>query len=89
MIGFLRDGSAEGSARYVAGFRKGLNEAGYVEGQNVAVEYYWLEGQYERLPALLADLSPPASGRDRCTRHRTREGSQSRNDGYSDRLRRR
>ena len=56
MIGFLRDGSAEGSARYVAGFRKGLNEAGYVEGQNVAVEYYWLEGQYERLPALLADL---------------------------------
>jgi putative tryptophan/tyrosine transport system substrate-binding protein len=56
MIGFLRDGSAEGSARYVAGFRKGLNEAGYVEGQNVAVEYHWLEGQYERLPALLADL---------------------------------
>ena len=37
MIGFLRDRMAEGSARYVAGLRKGLNEAGYVEGQNVAV----------------------------------------------------
>jgi ABC-type uncharacterized transport system substrate-binding protein len=36
--------------------RKGLNETGYVEGQNVTVEYHWLEGQYDRLPALLADL---------------------------------
>jgi putative ABC transport system substrate-binding protein len=56
VIGFLRDGSAEGNARYVAGFRKGLNEAGYVEGQNVTVEYHWLEGQYDRLATLLADL---------------------------------
>ena len=56
VIGFLRDGSAEGNARYVAGFRKGLNETGYVEGQNATVEYYWLEGQYDRLPTLLADL---------------------------------
>src|SRR5262249_40833524 len=37
-------------------FRKGLNETGYVEGQNVTVEYHWLEGQYDRLPALVADL---------------------------------
>src|SRR5262249_61710805 len=37
-------------------FRKGLQESGYVEGQNVTVEYHWLEGQYDRLPALMADL---------------------------------
>jgi putative tryptophan/tyrosine transport system substrate-binding protein len=56
VIGLVRDGSAEGNARFVAGFRKGLNESGYVEGQNVTVEYHWLEGQYDRLSALLADL---------------------------------
>ena len=54
VIGFIRDGSAD--ARYVAGFRKGLNETGYVEGQSVTVEYHWLEGKYDRLPELLADL---------------------------------
>jgi putative tryptophan/tyrosine transport system substrate-binding protein len=37
-------------------FRKGLNQTGYVEGKNVTVEYHWVEGQYARLPALLADL---------------------------------
>jgi putative ABC transport system substrate-binding protein len=56
VVGFIRDGSAEASARFAAAFRKGLNETGYVEGQNVAVEYHWLEGQYDRLPALVADL---------------------------------
>src|SRR5215831_6996811 len=54
VIGFILDGSAEPNARYAAAFRKGLNETGYVEGQNVTVEYHWLEGQYDRLPALLA-----------------------------------
>ena len=56
VIGFVRDGSADASAGYVAAFRKGLSETGYVEGQNVTVEYHWLEGQYDRLPALMADL---------------------------------
>jgi putative ABC transport system substrate-binding protein len=56
VVAFIRDGSADASARFVAAFRKGLNESGYVEGQNVTVEYYWLEGQYVRLPTLLADL---------------------------------
>jgi putative ABC transport system substrate-binding protein len=56
VIGLIRDGSAEGNARYVAGFRKGLSETGYVEGQNVTIEYHWLEGKYDLLPELLADL---------------------------------
>src|SRR6185369_6341614 len=54
--GFINGGAADAFARYVAAFRKGLNESSYVEGQNVTVEYHWLEGQYDRLPALLADL---------------------------------
>ena len=56
VVGFIRDGSADASTRYVAAFRKGLTEAGYVEGQNVTVEYHWLEGQQDRLPTLLAGL---------------------------------
>jgi putative ABC transport system substrate-binding protein len=56
VIGFVRDGSADASLRSVVAFRKGLSETGYVEGQNVTVEYHWLEGQYDRLPALMADL---------------------------------
>jgi putative tryptophan/tyrosine transport system substrate-binding protein len=56
VVGFIRDGSADGSMRFVAAFRKGLNETGYIEGQNVTVEYHWLEGQYDRLPALMGDL---------------------------------
>jgi putative ABC transport system substrate-binding protein len=56
VVGFIRDGSADTNARNVAAFRKGLNETGYVEGQNVTVEYHWLEGQYDRLPALITDL---------------------------------
>jgi putative tryptophan/tyrosine transport system substrate-binding protein len=56
VVGFVSGGSPDASARYAVAFRKGLNEAGYVEGQNVTVEYHWLEGQYDRLPALMADL---------------------------------
>jgi putative ABC transport system substrate-binding protein len=56
LIGFINGGSLEASARFAGAFRKGLNEAGYVEGQNVIVEYHWLGGQYDRLPPLIADL---------------------------------
>jgi putative ABC transport system substrate-binding protein len=53
---FVSAGSADAPAGSVAEFRKGLKETGYVEGQNVTVEYHWLDGQYDRLPALVADL---------------------------------
>jgi putative ABC transport system substrate-binding protein len=56
IVGFVTGRSPEESARLGAAFRKGLNETGYVEGQNVMVEYHWLEGQYDRLPSLMADL---------------------------------
>src|SRR5262245_31755704 len=49
LVGFIRDGTADASARYVAAFRKGLSEIGVVEGQNVTVEYPWREGRYDRL----------------------------------------
>ena len=56
VIGLVNAGSREASASRVAAFRKGLSESGYVEGQNVAVEYHWLGGEYDRLPTLMADL---------------------------------
>jgi putative ABC transport system substrate-binding protein len=56
VVGFLNTGSPDVAGRNVAAFRKGLGETGYVEGQNVTVEYHWLEGQYDRLPTLIADL---------------------------------
>jgi putative ABC transport system substrate-binding protein len=56
VIGFVNGRSADTGVGHAAAFRKGLGEVGYVEGHNVTVEYHWLEGQYERLPQLMADL---------------------------------
>jgi len=56
LIGYLHSGSPRIFGNLVAAFHRGLKEAGYVEGQNVAIEYRWAEGQYERLPALASEL---------------------------------
>ena len=56
VIGFLGAGSLDNSGPYLAAFRKGLNEAGFREGQNVAIEYRWAEGQYDRMVELVANL---------------------------------
>src|SRR5919197_6125593 len=56
VIGLLHPGSPEASAKYVASLRKGLAEAGYVEGRNVAIEYRWGHGDSGRLPELASDL---------------------------------
>jgi putative tryptophan/tyrosine transport system substrate-binding protein len=75
LIGFLGFGSFDTFPLYLAAFRNGLKEAGFVEAQNVTIEYRWAEGQYDRMPALAADLidrgvaviampgSPPAAVR--------------------------
>jgi putative tryptophan/tyrosine transport system substrate-binding protein len=56
IVSYVSSRSAEAGLRPAAAFRKGLNETGTIEGQNVTVEYHWLEGQYDRLPSLMADF---------------------------------
>src|SRR6516225_8871818 len=56
IVGFVSLGSPAASAPRVAAFQKGLSETGHVESQNVTVEYYWLDGRFDRLPSLMADL---------------------------------
>ena len=86
-IGFLSSGSAE-LTYLTAAFRRGLSESGYVEGQNLAIEYRWAEGVYDRLPARATDLvrrqvaaifasAPPAVLAARRQPRRSRSSSQS------------
>jgi putative ABC transport system substrate-binding protein len=56
VIGFLHSQSAAPFSHMVAAFRRGLHDAGFLEGQNIAIEYRWAEGRYDRLPALASDL---------------------------------
>src|ERR1700730_488344 len=57
IVGLVGGCGGDISTRYVTAFRRGLNETGTIEGQNAAVEYHWLEGKYDRLPSLMADLA--------------------------------
>ena len=57
VVGFLSSGSANTYAHFLSAFLQSLNEAGYFEGRNVAIEYRWAEGQYDRLPAMAAELA--------------------------------
>ena len=56
VIGFLNGGSSDGYVVQVAGFHQGLKEAGYIDGQNVKIEYRWADDLYDRLPAMAIDL---------------------------------
>jgi putative ABC transport system substrate-binding protein len=83
VIGFLSGRSPSESAYALAAFHQGLKQGGYVEGQNVAIEYRWAEGQYDRLPALVS----ASSQRHRCDRrYRVRVGCQTGDGDDSDRV---
>src|SRR4051794_31067347 len=56
VVAFINGATLDASGRFLAMFRKGLSETGYVEGRNVTVEYHWLDGHYETVPGLLADM---------------------------------
>ena len=56
VVGFVSGRAFEASARYGAAFRKGLSESGAVEGKDAIIEYHWLDGQYDQLTSLMADL---------------------------------
>src|SRR5262245_5456507 len=77
VIGFLDSGSLETRRRHVTSFNRGLNETGYIEGQNVTIEYHWARDQLDRLPALATELvrrQVSVIGGQRCTRSTRGQG---------------
>jgi putative ABC transport system substrate-binding protein len=56
VVGFLNEGSSDGRAHFAAAFREGLSEAGFVDRRNVVIEYRWGQDQFDRVPALVAEL---------------------------------
>jgi hypothetical protein len=94
VIGFLSSRSVGESASVVEALREGLNEAGFAEGQNISIEFRWAEGQYDRLPAMAADLVSrrvalivaAGVGFTRSTTRRRRIGSASSNLRYPELL---
>ena len=89
VIGFLRDSSLTASTAILAAFRQGLREGGYVEGQNVAIEYRWAEGHYDQLPKMAAELVRHPVAVIVGRRQRFSARGQSGDDNHSDRLRNR
>ena len=88
VIGFLSSAAFNTFAEAVSAFRRGLNETGFIEGQNVAIEYRSAKGQYDRLPALAVRSGRPQGFRPRYVRrHPSRARGQSINHDYSDSLR--
>ena len=84
VIGFLHNGTPDQSAHLMAAFRKGLNEAGYVEGRNVSIEFRFAHNEYDRLPALAADLVRGRVAVIATSTHECDTRSQSRNHDNSD-----
>ena len=65
VVAFISGGDSTGNAAYLAAFRNGLNETGFVDGTNVTIEIHWLEGKFDRASMLTAELGRPPRGGDR------------------------